>query len=146
MFSRFTVPVWDMYHTSSLLGDQKSCSVARPPEVRRTPVPWTLILLHWFSSVHLSGWRQTTVLGRRWMEVVNGGETDRMGEREMRVRCMAAHIAPDRVTDEGIMEQGYFPQWSKFGSLPAQLRLSPGYWLWHRGSKSKEQEITSISM
>lgn len=44
------------------------------------------------------------------MEVVNGGETDRMGEREMRVRCMAAHIAPDRVTDEGIMEQGYFPQ------------------------------------
>lgn len=35
---------------------------------------------------------------------------------------MAVHIASDRVTDEGIMEQGYFPQWSKLGSLPARLR------------------------
>lgn len=44
------------------------------------------------------------------MEVVNGPETERTGEQEMRERCMAAHIASDRVTDEGIMEQGYFPQ------------------------------------
>lgn len=35
---------------------------------------------------------------------------------------MAVHSASDRVTDEGIMEQGYFPQWSKLGSLHGCLR------------------------
>lgn len=65
--------------TSSLLGEQKSCSAARPPA--RPPVvtgklaPWTLLLFLCFPSVHLSGQRQTTALRRRWMEVVNGPET-----------------------------------------------------------------------
>lgn len=36
-------------------------------------------------------------------------ETERT-EESVRERCMAAHIASDRMTDEGIMEQGYFPQ------------------------------------
>lgn len=48
---------------------------------------------------------------------MDGGREGRAGERKSweagegeGVRCMAVHIASDRMTDEGIMEQGYFPQ------------------------------------
>lgn len=36
-------------------------------------------------------------------------DTERTGEA-LRERCMAANIASDRMTDEEIMEQGFFPQ------------------------------------
>lgn len=36
-------------------------------------------------------------------------KNSRVGEG-VKERCMVAHITLDRMTDEGIMEQGYFPQ------------------------------------
>ncbi len=44
------------------------------------------------------------------MEVVNRQKEQESRRERVRERCMAVHIASDRMTDEGIMGQGYFPQ------------------------------------
>lgn len=120
--SRLTVPACDMCFFI-VVGEEKSCSAAKPAEVEAGCPLEPDFSGSVFPSVHLGGRGQTTALRGRWMEVVNRGWGQREQRREgVRERCMAAHIASDRMTDEGIMEQGYFPQWSKLGNLPEQAR------------------------
>lgn len=113
--------------TSSLLGEQKSCSAARPPVVTRKLAPWTLLLFLCFPSVHLSGRRQTTALRRRWMEVVNGPETKKKKKKRVS-RTESERDVWQRTSPQtewqmrGLWSRDIFPQWSKLGSLPARLR------------------------
>lgn len=120
MLSRLTVPVWDMCFlivvgTEKLLCCQTSWSWGKAGALNPTSLP--------LFPICPSPW---TEADDRLEGKMDGGskqalETERTEER-VRERCMAAHIASDRMTDEGIMEQGYFPPWSQLGSLPAQAR------------------------
>lgn len=67
---------------------------------------WTLLLF----PICPSQWTQADGgLRGRLMEVVNA-HWKQNEQWSGRGRCMAAHIALDTMTDERIMEQGYFPQ------------------------------------
>lgn len=60
----------------------KTCFVARLPEVKGKLEPGTPLLFLCFPSVQIGGLRQATAVRRRWMGLVNGPETERMGEQE----------------------------------------------------------------
>lgn len=76
-----------------------------PAEVKRgKPLPWTQLQSLCFPSVQLGGRGRTAASQRRWM-----GGSKQPTERKRRwtagrgrEKCMAAHIASDRVTDEDV--------------------------------------------
>lgn len=86
-------------------GGAKSCSAASCHEGKGKPTSLPLF------AICPSQWAQA---GDGLEGKMNGGykwplDKERTGER-VRERCMAAHIASDTMTDEGIMEHGLFPQ------------------------------------
>lgn len=100
--------VW--FHTSSLLNCEAANNLA---EVKRRD--WKQLHSLCFPSVQLCG-RGWAAASRRWI-----GGSKRPTERKRRwtagrgrEKCMVAHIASDRVTDEG---WGYFPQWANLERL-----------------------------
>lgn len=95
-------------------GSRKVALLPALPKLReKLALSETLLLLPLF-PICPSQWTQADD-GFEWK--MDGGSKRRTGDRKnrragegVRERCMAAHIASDRMTDEGIMEQGYFPQ------------------------------------
>lgn len=110
MLPRLTVPRL-RYVPPHCWGNRKSCSAARPPEVKGKAGalnPTSLPLFPICPSRRTEA--DDGLEGGRWMEVVNRQKEQESRRERVRERCMAAHIASDRMTDEGIMGQGYFPQ------------------------------------
>lgn len=66
------------------LGNVLPCSWwnGKLPEVKGKLEPGTPLLFLCFPSVQIGGLRQATAVRRRWMGLVNGPETERMGEQE----------------------------------------------------------------